>query len=139
MDNTREEFDRLRPLLIKDKGCICVNCQKDCGPDILYHHIVPLSIGGTNNISNIVPVCENCDGLIHSIDRTNWKALQRAGIERAKLEGKYQGRKSMALDREQFTAMVKDYRAGKRTATSIFTELGISNTTFYRKIKEWGL
>ena len=139
MDNNRAEFNKMRPMLLEIKGCMCVNCSKNCGNDIIFHHIVPLSVGGSNNISNIVPICEQCDGLIHSINRTNWKALQRAGIERAKAEGKYKGRKAMELDKEQFSLMVKDYRDGKRTATSIFTELGISAPTFYKRIKEWNL
>lgn len=139
MDNKRTTFEKMRPQLIQEKGCVCANCHVECGNDIIFHHVVPLSVGGTNNISNIVPVCQSCDGIIHSLDRTNWKALQRAGIEKAKAEGKYTGRKPMDLNKEQFAAMVADYRAGKRTATSIFTELGISATTFYRKIKQWEL
>ena len=138
MDN-RAEFEKMRPMLLKTKGCICVNCSKNCGNDIIFHHIVPLSVGGSNNINNIVPVCEQCDELIHDINRTNWKALQRAGIERAKAEGKYKGRPFMKLDKDQFSLMVKDYRDGKRTATSVYTELGISAPTFYKRIKEWNL
>ena len=50
---------RLREL----KGVQCVNCGSYEG--IEYHHIVPLSAGGTNKLSNIVPVCYNCHMNIH--------------------------------------------------------------------------
>lgn len=139
MDNSRSSFEKMRSKLLQEKGCICINCHKYCGVDIIFHHVVPLVSGGTNNLTNIVPVCQDCDSLIHNINRTNWKELQRAGIEKAKAAGKYTGRKPMDLDKEQFVIMVQDYRNGKRTATSIFTELKISKNTFYRRIKEWGL
>ena len=83
-NNLRKDFNKLRPYLLNTKGTICVNCQKECGENIIFHHIVPLAVGGTNNISNIVPICEDCDSLIHNIDRTNWKILQKKGIEKAK-------------------------------------------------------
>ena len=45
-------------------GCNCVNCGASEG--IRYHHIVPLSAGGTNNPTNIVPLCEQCHLNLHA-------------------------------------------------------------------------
>ena len=80
----RQIFNKMRPLLLQKIGTRCCNCLKECNNDIIFHHIVPLSLGGTNNFSNIAPICEKCDELIHDINRTNWKQLQREGIEQAK-------------------------------------------------------
>lgn len=44
-------------------GETCVNCFSD--KDIEYHHIVPLVNGGTNNLSNIVPLCKECHYKAH--------------------------------------------------------------------------
>lgn len=49
---------------LKDKlGCKCVNCESE--ENVQYHHIVPLALGGTNKITNIVPLCGNCHKLAH--------------------------------------------------------------------------
>lgn len=47
----------------KQLGKKCVNCFSD--KDIEYHHIVPLVNGGTNNLSNIVPLCKKCHCKAH--------------------------------------------------------------------------
>lgn len=42
---------------------VCCNCgSKD---DLTYHHIVPITQGGTNNITNIAVVCASCHRAIH--------------------------------------------------------------------------
>lgn len=46
-------------------GSICCNCEKECGREIEYHHIVPLERGGKDIISNLAPVCYDCHSLIH--------------------------------------------------------------------------
>ena len=49
---------------LKDRlGCSCVNCESEA--DIEYHHIIPLALGGTNKISNIVPLCYACHQIAH--------------------------------------------------------------------------
>lgn len=44
-------------------GCTCINCGAT--ENIEYHHIVPLCVGGTNRLTNIVPVCLRCHKAIH--------------------------------------------------------------------------
>lgn len=72
--DVRKEFDRLRNrgILAKECGTVCVCCGAMEG--IAYHHILPLSMGGDNRFSNIVPVCEVCHGKIHGKHMT---CLQR--------------------------------------------------------------
>jgi len=70
--------------LIKKDVCF------ECGltENIHYHHVVPESKGGTN----VIPLCPICHGKVHGRNFLNHKELQRLGIEKAKLEGKFVGR-----------------------------------------------
>lgn len=63
---------------------------------------------------------------------------QREGIELAKQKGIYKGRAPMKIDIEKFNRMCEEWRASKRTATSIQKEFGITGTTFYRWAKQQG-
>ena len=137
--NLRYEFEKMRPELIEKKGTICCNCLQDCKENIIFHHIVPLAIGGTNNFTNIAPVCEKCDGLIHNINRTNWKQLQREGIEKAKLEGKYNGRTRLQIDEGLMKSVCQEWREGKITAKKAMEIMNLKPNTFYRRVKEWNL
>lgn len=119
---------------------ICVNCGKEA---FEQHHIVPLSLGGNDIDSNKVWLCSECHAKIHGFNIANrgihWRELQRAGIERAKKEGKYKGRKRIELDEQLFTEACIQWRLGHRTAKSIYDEFNISSQTFYRRIHEMEL
>ena len=56
----RDEFQRMMHSgeIQNSVGTSCVNCG--CTESIEYHHIVPVLLGGTNNIRNIVPLCHKC-------------------------------------------------------------------------------
>lgn len=80
---------------MKDEiGRVCANCHKTT-TDLMYHHIVPLSMGGADTISNMVCLCGACHDLIHygksgAID--HGKAVKN-GIEAAKAKGVHCGKK----------------------------------------------
>lgn len=61
----RKEYNRqsFKKQLRKALGCKCANCGSDKG--IEYHHIVPLALGGTNRLTNIVPLCNICHEKAH--------------------------------------------------------------------------
>ena len=61
------------------------------------------------------------------------------GIEIAKAEGKYKGRKPVAVDEAKFRAVCARWRAGEITATAAMQEVGLKPNTFYRRVKELGL
>lgn len=44
-------------------GTVCYNCGAT--ENIQYHHIVPLKLGGTNNLSNIAALCSQCHKAVH--------------------------------------------------------------------------
>lgn len=61
----KKEYSRpsFKKKLIESVGTVCVNCGSDLSVE--YHHIVPLAIGGTNRITNIVPLCHVCHEKAH--------------------------------------------------------------------------
>ena len=68
----RNEFARksFRTVMYEQLGRKCVNCGSTF--KIEYHHIVPLINGGTNNLSNIVPLCVECHEKAH--DKKGFKS-----------------------------------------------------------------
>ena len=78
-------------------------------------------------------------GALAELERENILERQREGIEIAKGEGKYKGRKPVDIDEEKFAAVCKKWRDGKMTATAAMKELGLKPNTFYRRVKELGV
>ena len=61
---------------------------------------------------------------------------RRAGIERAKAEGKYQGRKPIAVDQTALKQVAEELEAGTISVKEAMERTGItSRSTFYRKLK----
>ena len=56
----RKESGRadLRRQVVEYCGTVCANCGSD--REVEYHHIVPLSNGGTNQVRNFVALCSIC-------------------------------------------------------------------------------
>ena len=44
---------------------ICQCCFKYFGDKLTIHHIKPLSEGGSNDVSNLIPICEPCHKRTH--------------------------------------------------------------------------
>lgn len=63
---------------------------------------------------------------------------QKIGIERAKAEGKFKGRKPIQLDEEKFKEGCIQWRNGECTAVSLMKKYKLSSPTFYRKVNERG-
>ena len=64
-DELRTEFNNpsFKQNLISVLGCKCYNCGSE--DNVEYHHVVPLALGGTNGIKNIVPLCYSCHKAAH--------------------------------------------------------------------------
>lgn len=60
---TESNNPKFKRALIEIHGDRCVNCGSE--DSIEFHHIVPLSLGGTNSYGNIVPLCWRCHKAIH--------------------------------------------------------------------------
>ena len=78
-------------------------------------------------------------GALAELERENILERQREGIEIAKSEGKYKGRKPVEIDEERFKAVCANWRAGEITATAAMQEVGLKPNTFYRRVKEMGI
>ena len=78
-------------------------------------------------------------GALAELERENILERQREGIEIAKSEGKYKGRKPINVDEQRFKVVCKKWRAGEITATAAMKELGLKANTFYRRVNEMGM
>ena len=72
-------------------------------------------------------------------ERQNILERQRQGIELAKEEGKYKGRKPKEVDEAMLRAECAKWRSGQQTAVQAFKNCGLSKSMFYRRVKEFGL
>lgn len=72
-------------------------------------------------------------GAVAELEREYILQRQREGIEIAKQQGKYAGRKP--IEHPDFEAVVAQWRKGEITAVAARKKLGMSKATFYRKVK----
>lgn len=80
------------------KLTFCAACSTMLGLE--HHHLRPKVRGGSDVETNLITLCRECHGKMHGNDWWNgifWnndhRELQRAGIERARAEGKYKGKR----------------------------------------------
>ncbi len=78
-------------------------------------------------------------GALAELERENILERQREGIEIAKSDGKYKGRKPVDVDEKLFRTVCKKWRNGEMTATAAMKEVGLKPNTFYRRVKEMNL
>ena len=65
------------------------------------------------------------------------KRRQMAGIEIAKREGKYKGRKPVEVDRFEFARLRDEVEKGERTNKYVMEKLGLTRTTYYKLVDEY--
>lgn len=65
------------------------------------------------------------------------KRRQRDGIEAAKREGKYKGRKPVEVNRYEFAKLYGEVQAGERTNKYVMDKLGLTRTTYYKLVDEF--
>ena len=73
-------------------------------------------------------------GAVAELEREYILQRQREGIAIAKAQGKYTGRKS--IERSNFDAVEKLWRAGTISAAEAMRRLDMSRSTFYRKVRQ---
>jgi Restriction endonuclease len=132
--------------LRKLKGTKCCNCGDECGDNIIFHHIIPISIGGNDIESNIVPLCTLCHNLLHGISKDgkiSHSELTKRGIERARAEGKQiggvKGSTYNVKKKEKAIEIIKKYSitfGGPLNNLECMQMADISNGTFYKYLRE---
>ena len=73
-------------------------------------------------------------GAVAELEREYILQRQREGIAIAKANGVYKGRKS--LQPPEFEKVTAKWRTGQITAAEAMRQLGMSKSTFYRRVKE---
>ncbi len=76
---------------------------------------------------------------VAELERETILERQHEGIEIAKAQGKYKGRKAREIDVDVFRHECELWRAGKQTAQETAEKTGYKRAMFYRKVKELGL
>lgn len=72
-------------------------------------------------------------GAVAQLEREYLLQRQREGIDLAKAQGKYRGRKPG--EHPDFEQVVAQWRCGNITAMQAVRKLGMSKTTFYRRVR----
>jgi DNA invertase Pin-like site-specific DNA recombinase len=75
-------------------------------------------------------------GAVAELERDYILQRQREGIEIAKQEGKYKGRKKIEVDKN-FETVYKKWKLEEITATKAMEILELKRNTFYRRVKEY--
>ena len=73
---------------------------------------------------------------VNQFDREAMLERQAEGIAAAKVAGKYNGRKPIDIDMDDFRYLCKKVKSGNMTVNQVCRRLGISRTTYYRKERE---
>ena len=71
-------------------------------------------------------------GAISEFERTNLLERQKEGIEIAKKNGKYKGRKKINVNKEDWNRLYDLYLKRKLSKSEMCRELGVSRPTFYK-------
>lgn len=74
-------------------------------------------------------------GAVAELERDYLRDRQKEGIEIAKKEGKFKGRKKIV--NPKFDKIYRDWKQGHLTAVRAMDLLGMKANTFYRRVKEY--
>lgn len=70
-------------------------------------------------------------------ERESIRARQAEGIAIAKAEGKYQGRKPITVDKDQFEKLYAEVIRGERTNRYVMQKMDLKPNTYYRLVNEY--
>ena len=74
---------------------------------------------------------------LSQLEREQLKQRQREGIEIAKAQGKYTGRKPIPTDWTRFGQLYGEWRAKNITGRDFMRRMDMSANTFYRRVREY--
>lgn len=118
--------------LISNKGNVCCNCGDN--KNIEFHHIVPLSLGGKDILTNIVPLCNHCHSLIHKVNMgAGALGPQSEKFQKALKEGRV-GRPKIKMS-DNFLKIYNIWKEKNITATEAAKCVGVSRATWYRMVE----
>ena len=74
---------------------------------------------------------------LSQLEREQLKQRQREGIEIAKAQGKYTGRKPIPTDWTRFGQLYGEWKSKSITGRDFMRRMGLSANTFYRRVREY--
>ena len=74
---------------------------------------------------------------LSQLEREQLKQRQREGIEIAKVQGKYTGRKPIPIDWDKFSNLYGEWKSKSITGRDFMRRMGMSVNTFYRRVREY--
>ncbi|MCI6583090.1 MAG: recombinase family protein [Oscillospiraceae bacterium] len=74
---------------------------------------------------------------LSQLEREQLKLRQREGIEIAKIQGKYTGRKPIEIDWEKFGKLYTEWKSKNITGRDFMRRMDLSVNTFYRRLHEF--
>ena len=74
---------------------------------------------------------------LSQLEREQLKQRQREGIEIAKAQGKYTGRKPIEIDWIRFGQLYGEWKSKSITGRDFMRRMGLSANTFYRRVREY--
>ena len=121
--------------LLRDRG-LCCNCSQTADQ---VHHIVPLSRGGRDVLSNVASLCADCHGQVHGMEL---RVQSRLAIERIRASVAH--RRSIGADlggrrRSYSDAQIQlghRLRAEGQSISQIAQVLNLSRGTTHRLLQE---
>ena len=74
---------------------------------------------------------------LSQLEREQLRQRQREGIEIAKVQGKYTGRKPISIDWTRFGQLYGEWKLKKITAKDFMKKMDLTANTFYRRVREY--
>ena len=74
---------------------------------------------------------------LSQLEREQLKQRQREGIDIAKAQGKYTGRKPIEIDWTRFGQLYGEWKSKSITGRDFMRRMGLSANTFYRRVREY--
>ena len=74
---------------------------------------------------------------LSQLEREQLKQRQREGIEIAKAQGKYTGRKPIEIDWTRFGQLYGEWKSKSITGRDFMRRMGLSANTFYRRVRDY--
>ena len=74
---------------------------------------------------------------LSQLEREQLRQRQREGIEIAKVQGKYTGRKPIPIDWTKFGQLYGEWKLKKITARDFMKKMNLTANTFYRRVREY--
>ena len=74
---------------------------------------------------------------LYALDRSELRKKQQHGIEQAREDGKYKGRKPIEIDWTKFGQLYGEWKSKNITGRDFMRRMGLSANTFYRRVREY--